>query len=108
MDADCAGITGDIPWDLNRRWADLVAESGTPLFVSARPGVLNQEEKEELHQIMLKASLQNCHKVPVDWQYNNCPEIWEDEAGQKQYYWFEKGGACVESNDQLYHGFLPM
>ena len=108
MDADCVGITGDIPWDLNRRWADLVAESGTPLFVSARPGVLNQEEKEELHQIMLKASCQNSHKVPVDWQYNNCPEIWKDETGQKQYYWFEKGGARVESNDQMYHGFLPM
>ena len=53
IDADCVGIFGMIPWDKNRQWADVLAKSGTPLFVSAKPGVLNPEEFEELHQIML-------------------------------------------------------
>lgn len=53
IDADCVGIFGKIPWDKNLQWADLLAKSGTPLFVSAMPGALNPEEFEELHQIML-------------------------------------------------------
>ena len=39
-DADCAGITEQVPWELNRNWLDLLAHSGTPLFVSSRKGVL--------------------------------------------------------------------
>ena len=82
IDADCVGIMGPIPWELNRQWADLVAKSGTPLFVSAKPGLLGEKEKGELHKIMLEASVQKRHLVPVDWEYTDCPEVWEDEEGQ--------------------------
>ncbi len=33
-DADCVGITRDVPWEKNAMWLDLLAQSGTPLFVS--------------------------------------------------------------------------
>ena len=28
IDADCVGVTGEIPWELNRQWLQLLAESG--------------------------------------------------------------------------------
>ena len=32
-DADCVGITEHIDWNKNRQWMEVLAESGTPLFV---------------------------------------------------------------------------
>ena len=32
-DADCVGITGKVAWEKNRQWLDVLAKSGTPLFV---------------------------------------------------------------------------
>lgn len=58
VDADCVGIDYGISWQYNKQWADLLAQSGTSLFVSARPGLLSDSENEELHQIMLTASEQ--------------------------------------------------
>lgn len=108
VDADCVGIAGNIKWSLNRQWADVVAESGSPLFISVKPGILSEEEKEELHQIMLKASRQNKHKVPVDWQENDCPEIWKDENETCHYDWYEETGGIPESKQELYHAVIPL
>lgn len=108
IDADCVGIAGYIPWKMNRQWADVLAESGTPLFVSAKPGILNDEEKEELHQIMLKASTQSLHKIPADWQDTDCPEIWADENGQVEYYWYEDAGTDLVGNTERYHASIPL
>lgn len=109
IDADCVGIMGLIPWELNRQWADLVAKSGTPLFVSAKPGLLGEQEREVLHQIMLEASVQKRHLVPVDWEYTDCPEVWEDEEGQVEYNWYEEAGTTVQgNNDQKYYVYNPL
>ncbi len=34
-DADCVGLTNKVPWAKNKQWMELVANSGTPLFISA-------------------------------------------------------------------------
>ena len=47
MDADCVGLTNAIPWSLNRQWLDLLARSGTPLFVSAAPDAVKQEQRND-------------------------------------------------------------
>lgn len=108
VDADCVGIAGNIPWKLNRQWAEVLAESGTSLFISVKPGILNEQEKEELRKIMVKASVQDSHKIPVDWEYNDCPEIWADEQEQVEYNWFEDGGSTLEGNSLLYHAYIPL
>lgn len=108
IDADCIGITGEILWKLNKQWADVIAESGTPLFVSAKPGVLTEQEKEELHQIMLKASEQKKHKIPIDWEENDCPEVWEDEKEKIQYCWYEEQGTTLESKQEMYRIYIPV
>lgn len=108
VDADCVGIAGNIPWKLNRQWADVLAESGTPLFISVKPGILSAQENAELREIMVKASGQTCKKVPADWQETDCPEIWEDEQGQVEYDWYEDAGSNLECRDEKYHAYIPI
>ena len=43
-DADCVGITGLFPWRFAGQWLDLLAESGTPMFVSCKPGILDEAQ----------------------------------------------------------------
>lgn len=108
IDADCVGIAGSIPWKLNRQWADVLAESGTSLFISVKPGILTNEEMEQLQEILQKASTQTCGKIPVDWMETDCPRIWADEKEQVEYNWYEDGGSNLESKEELYHVYLPV
>ena len=52
VDADCVGqtTTGAIPWELNRQWLDLVARSGTPLFVSFKRDSVTPEQEQASKQ----------------------------------------------------------
>lgn len=108
VDADCVGIAGNIPWNLNRQWADVLAESGTSLFISVKPGILSEEEIAELRKIMIKASTQTCHKVPVDWMDTDCPEIWADGQEQVEYNWYEEAGSDLGCKDEKYHAYIPL
>lgn len=108
VDADCVGIMGSIPWNLNKQWAECLAESGTSLFVSAKPGLLSDSEQEELHQIMLKASTQTIHKIPVDWDNNDCPDTWSDDTDISHYNWYPDEGLYLESRQNKYHVNLPL
>jgi alpha-galactosidase len=103
IDADCVGIFGKIPWDKNLQWADLLAKSGTPLFVSAMPGALNPEEFEELHQIMLIASEQKEHFVPLDWEETDCPEIWGENGETVTYDWYDDEGPTMDATVEYYN-----
>lgn len=97
VDADCVGIAGNILWEKNRQWAEVIAASGTSLFVSAKPGVLSSGEERELNQIMKDASKQNRHAIPADWQYTDCPQEWEEDSRITRYHWFEKKGIVIHS-----------
>ncbi len=47
-DADCVGVTKAVPWPFNRQWLDLLARSGTMLFVSLAPDALGSDERRDL------------------------------------------------------------
>lgn len=109
VDADCVGITGKIPWEFNRQWAELVANSGTPLFISAQPGILTQEEQTQLSEIMKIASEQKIHSIPIDWQNTTCPEIWKTEDNDvMRYHLYEKEGLNFSENPERYQAFLSI
>lgn len=108
VDADCVGITGNIPWQLNRQWADVIAESGTPLFISAKPGILKEEEFTQLKEIMIQASGQGRHKIPEDWMDNDCPEIWTEGQDTIEYDWYGDSGVELESKDEKFHVNIPV
>ncbi|MBO5375055.1 MAG: alpha-galactosidase, partial [Clostridia bacterium] len=57
-DADCVGITGAIDWSLNSQWLTLLSRSASALFVSCKPGVLNEEQERELAEAFRVASVQ--------------------------------------------------
>lgn len=43
IDADCVGILGPISWKYNKQWTEVLANSGSPLFISAKPEVMVQK-----------------------------------------------------------------
>lgn len=110
IDADCVGIDGGISWSMNKQWADVLAQSGTPLFISVRPNILDETEKQELHEILKVASKQEHHVIPVDWEETTCPEHWQDKDHDIdcKYQWFEETGLKFNPNTIRYQTFLAM
>lgn len=110
IDADCVGIDGGISWSMNKQWADVLAQSGTPLFISVRPNILDETEKQELHEILKVASKQEHHVIPVDWEETTCPERWQDKDHDIdcKYQWFEETGLKFNPNTIRYQTFSSM
>ncbi len=84
-DADCVGILDDcIPWEKNRQWLDLLANSGTPLFVSC--GKANGEQRADLSAAYCAA--QKAHEMrPLDWMETRTPERWLIDGKETTYCW---------------------
>ena len=88
IDADCAGILGNnIPWELNRQWIDLLAKSGTPMFLSCPDGALNEEQEAELKKLYRIASEQKTTAEPLDWMWNSTPSQWLIGGKKVSYCW---------------------
>ena len=86
-DADCVGITPAVPWEKNRQWLDLLANSGTPLFISVAPGSLTKTQYAEIRKAFETASLPFSPAVPLDWMETECPARWRTGHGIKEYQW---------------------
>ena len=91
-DADCVGITGAIPWSLNRQWLDVLAKSGSPLFVSCKPGVLNESELADLKEAWKTNSIQENECRPLDWMENQFPARWLIDGEEVYYNWYTEEG----------------
>jgi alpha-galactosidase len=92
-DADCVGVTTSIPWALNKQWLDLLARSGTMLFVSLAPDALGAEQKADLTRAMAMASVSQPIAEPLDWQRTNSPEQWRLMGGAHAFAWAGPEGA---------------
>ena len=107
IDADCVGIAGNISWQLNKQWAEVLANSGTPLFLSVKPNILSNEQEDELAKIIAIASEQKHNFIPVDWEYTDCPSIWREHDTTINYNWFEEAGSNLECKQEKYCAFIP-
>ncbi len=87
-DADCVGLTPAIDWALNKQWLDLLARSGTPLFVSADPEALGPEQREALKAALAAASETMTVAVPLDWMTNAVPARWRVGSDDVSYHWY--------------------
>jgi alpha-galactosidase len=92
LDADCAPITPELPWDLASRWLDLVAHSGTALFVSADPKSLNAETKEAIRRGFLAASKPQQMAEPLDWMDTTTPSRWRIQGKIVKFDWYGPEG----------------
>ncbi len=90
-DADCAAITPNVPWAQTRQWLDLVANSGTPLFVSMDPAAMGSEQKAAVTEAFRAASVPQAAAEPLDWEDCTCPILWKIHGEQKKYCWTDTG-----------------
>ena len=65
-DADCVPLTRAVAWALRRQWLDLVARSGTALFISADPAIVTTREKAALKSAFASAVRAHEPGVPLD------------------------------------------
>jgi alpha-galactosidase len=91
-DADCLGLTPSIPWELNRRWLDLLARSGTPLFVSAQKEATGPEQQKALRQAFALAAQAQPLGEPLDWMHTTCPRQWRLGGEKVEYDWMGAEG----------------
>lgn len=75
-DGDCVGVTTQIPWTKNRQWMQLLAESSAPLFISAQPEAIGQEQKAYIKQCFAMAARVQPLGEPLDWLTQPQPEKW--------------------------------
>jgi alpha-galactosidase len=92
-DADCVGDTGAMPWTLNRQFLDLMARSGTPLFVSFNPGRVTAEQKAALRAALAAAAQPRPAAEPLDWLDTTCPQAWRLGDEVVRYDWYGDTGA---------------
>jgi alpha-galactosidase len=92
-DADCVGLTPQVPWRLNRQWLDLLARSGTPLFVSPHPDALNDDTRAALREAFALAAAPQEPAEPLDWLATTCPRRWRFGDGEEvTYHWHHDEG----------------
>jgi alpha-galactosidase len=87
VDPDCVGVTNDIPWALNRQWLDLVARSGTMLFVSLAPDALGDAQRRDLRSAFGIAAVPQALGEPLDWQHSTWPTSWRLMGQVRTYDW---------------------
>ena len=87
-DADCVGLTGLVPWELNQRWMHLLAHSGTPLFISWDPSQDTEEVRAAVCGALRVNSRQEDRLIPLDWMENNCPRRWNLNGEEVTVDWF--------------------
>ncbi len=92
-DADCAAITPLVPWSMASRWLDLLASSGTPLFVSADPKAMGPKQKQALKRAFATASAVLPLAEPVDWMDSTTPSRWRFGGRSAEYDWYGPEGS---------------
>src|SRR6202041_1762159 len=46
IDPDLVGLTGAVPWEMNRQWLDVLARSGAATIVSSAPNMRGKEQRD--------------------------------------------------------------
>ena len=87
VDGDCVGLTNQVPWEKNKQWMQLLAESGVPLFISTQPDALGAEQKEFIKRCFAKASKVQPIGEPLDWLTNPLPSKWKLDGREVNFNW---------------------
>ncbi len=90
VDADCVGITDKVPWEKNRQWLDILAKSGTPLFVSLDETMATEEVEAAIIEAFRYAAASHEAARPIDWFGTTVPEYWMIEDKVVHYEWDNK------------------
>jgi alpha-galactosidase len=97
IDPDCVAVTRDVDWRQTSQWMDVVARSGTSLFLSPEPGAITPEVRSAMKDALATAA-QSAVGHPTDPWQSTAPDQWQFEAPHrttKVYDWSGVGGASA-------------
>lgn len=77
VDGDCVGLTTAVPWEKNKQWMQLLAQSSSPLFISAQTAAVGPEQKAFIKQCFDDAAKKLPIAEPLDWLENQFPSRWK-------------------------------
>ena len=86
-DGDCVGLTTQVPWEKNKQWMQLLAESSTPLFISAQPEALGQQQRAFIKTYFTQAARIQPVGEPLDWMKTPLPQRWKLDDRVAQFDW---------------------
>jgi alpha-galactosidase len=94
-DPDCAAHTGNTPWEFDRQYLDLVARSGTALFISVDPRTIQPGQKAAFRAAMQTALSGDSRGggEPLDSLHTTTPRVWRFGEEKVTYHWEEPAGA---------------
>jgi len=94
-DADCVPATPATPWELNRQFLELVAASGTALFLSLDPASLGPEVRRDVADAMAIALDGGVDGgvEPLDQLYSTTPRRWRIGDKERVFAWSAPMGA---------------
>jgi alpha-galactosidase len=92
LDADCAAVTPELPWDLASRWLYLVAHSGTTLCVSPDPKALNPASRDAIRRAFAAACKPQSLAEPIDWMETTTPARWLIGGKTMEFDWYPPDG----------------
>jgi alpha-galactosidase len=87
VDADCAPITPLVPFSYTQQWLQLLASSGTPLFVSVDPKAVTPETSAAVAQALKVAESGPALAQPVDWMSSHTPRVWLCGDQRRSFSW---------------------
>lgn len=102
IDPDLVGITEAVPWEFNRQWLDVLAQSGAATIVSSSPSMRGEEQKSALSAAFQLAAAGGAGARPMDWFDSSTPEHWQPGGPQpaaatpdqaRHYHWSGADGA---------------
>jgi len=86
-DGDCVGLTTKVPWEKNKQWMTLLAESSAPLIISVQPDALGAEQKQHIKHCFALAAKPQPIGEPLDWLTNQWPQKWKLDGVVKEFNW---------------------
>ena len=87
IDGDCVGLTTAVPWEKNKQWMQLLAESSAPLFISAQPEALGAGQKAFIKKCFTNAAKVQPIGEPLDWLDNPFPAKWNLNGREVDFDW---------------------
>lgn len=91
-DADCVGITPDVPWTQTEAWLRAVAASGSILLVSPDPRSMDARAKAAVREAFAVAATKP-QAEPLNWMESRTPSRWKSAGHTTEYPWLQSEGA---------------
>jgi alpha-galactosidase len=80
-------LTTAIPWEKNKQWMQLLAQSSAPLFISAQAEAVGAAQKAFIRQCFDEASREQSIGEPLDWLDSAFPAKWKLDGKVVQFNW---------------------